>query len=338
MISQITKKVIFILVGIVVGLILVFVAFEFYWRISIEKVQVKRGNLKVTVSSSGHLKSENEANLSFKATGKIAYLPVKENQQVKKWQTVAALDRELLESALRQAKQDVIAADAELEKVYDSLRNKSGVESFDDKIKRTAAEAEKNKAFDAAKDAEKALANAVLYAPFEGTVTKVNGSIGEWVSSFSQEPLITLADFDSLYFEAEIAQEDSDEIKPGQKAIIGLDAKTEEKIQGEVYEVPTFTRTNSEGNVIVPVKIRISDYTGGLKIGWEGDAQIQIDEKVDVLLVPKKAVEKLKDENIVYVFGKRGKEKKRVRLGAFDGASWEILEGLKEFEEIAIKK
>ena len=72
MISQITKKVIFILVGIVVGLILVFVAFEFYWRISIEKVQVKRGNLKVTVSSSGHLKSENEANLSFKATGKIA--------------------------------------------------------------------------------------------------------------------------------------------------------------------------------------------------------------------------------------------------------------------------
>src|SRR3990167_7836370 len=83
--------------------------------------QVSRETVKSQVLASGKVTSENSATLHFAVGGKVVWVGVKEGDYVKRGQAIASLDREKYEIALRQAQQDVIAADAELAKVYDDI-------------------------------------------------------------------------------------------------------------------------------------------------------------------------------------------------------------------------
>ena len=137
-------------------------------------------DIKSTVISSGSVRAKDSASLTFSTAGKIAWIGVKEGATVYKGQAIASLDREKFEITLRQAQQEVVATDAALQKVYDGLP-KDKVESFTDKVNRTAAEANKNQAFDALKEAERQLRNSTIYSPIAGTITEINVITGQEV-------------------------------------------------------------------------------------------------------------------------------------------------------------
>ena len=186
--------------------------------------------------------------------------------------------------------------------------------------------------------ANRGINNASLYAPFNGLVTQVNGEVNEWVSAFSATPLVQIVDFSSLFFQAEVDQEDSDNIKIGQKAIVKLDARKNSNYQGLVYRIDRTVTTTSDNDTVVLVRIRLDNELENLKLGWKGDAQIVLKEKKDVILVPKKAVERKDGEIFVSIWKGQRVVKKVVKLGTFDGTYWEVLEGISESEELALPK
>ena len=92
---------------------------------------------------------------------------------------------------------------------------------------------------------------------------------------------------------------------------------------------------------MIPIKIRLDTDDidlRSLKLGLEGDAQIVLEERRDVILVPKRAVVRENQQAYVRLWKKGRLSKQTVVLGAFDGVNWEILEGLSEADIVALPK
>nr|MBA3948239.1 biotin/lipoyl-binding protein [Herpetosiphonaceae bacterium] len=80
-----------------------------------DTVKVRRGNLAVTVSSSGTVQPAQTADLAFGTTGTIQKVFVEEGQAVKQGQDLAALDPRDLDQQVVQAQSNLQSAQAKLE-------------------------------------------------------------------------------------------------------------------------------------------------------------------------------------------------------------------------------
>src|SRR5258708_1133647 len=106
-----SKKRFFLLV--VVILVLAFILFILTKKPEpINTTKVTKSDIKETVSASGTLEGKEVANLKFKSSGKLAYINIKEGDQVKAGQTIAGLDTQDLNISLREAERDYEAKNA----------------------------------------------------------------------------------------------------------------------------------------------------------------------------------------------------------------------------------
>lgn len=291
--------------------------------------QVSRGDIKSQVLASGSVLSKNSTTLHFAVSGKVVWVAVKEGDYVKRGQATASLDKERYEIALRQAQQDVIAADAALEKVYDDIAHSSAdTESFDEKIKRTAAEATKNKAWDAMLLAQRNLKDAVLTAPFAGTVYSLNMYAGQEI--FANTEVVKIADGSSLEFKAEVDETDIPKVQNGQIAQISFDAYEGESFNSEVLAINTQSIQTSTGATAYEVKLKLPKERNFF-LGMSGEGEITVDQKQDVLIIP---IEAVIDDKFVYVKQDGEFVKKEVSLGLSSESDAEVTSGLTEGEEI----
>jgi len=295
----------------------------------ITTVNVSREDIKSQVLASGKVTSENSATLHFAVSGKVVWTGVKEGDYVKRGQTIASLDREKYEIALRQAQQDVIAADAALEKVYDDIAHSSAdTESFDEKIKRTAAEATKNKAWDAMLLAQRNLKDATLTAPFAGFINSIDIKQGQEI--FATTEAVKIADNDFLEFTAEVDETDIPKVKTGQEAQILLDAFEGDSFDSQVSKINIQSIQTSTGATAYEVKFDLPKERDFF-LGMSGESQITIQEVADVLTVP---IEAVIDDKYVYVKRDGNFLKKEIGLGISSDTDSEVTSGLSEGEEV----
>ncbi len=306
----------------------------FYEQTKYTTTIVKKGTMQLIVAASGTLHADREANLRFGSTGRITSLPFGENSLVKKGQAVASLDI----SDLKAIQQRELKNYEDSRRALEDQRDLYKDEAITDQKKHLieSKQTEVDRSVINVEIADRAAKNASLYAPFDGVVTAVNGEINEWTNAFSSLPLVSIADFSTLYFEAEVNQENSEGISAGQPVVITFDAHKRIIHKGFVTEVSQQVKTTSDSDKVIPIKIAITDPGSNIKLHMDGDAQITIGEKNNVLLLPKRAL--LRDENGPYIFIKDGiwRQKKRIKLGEFDGTDWEILEGLRENEPVLV--
>lgn len=322
-----TKKALFITVTVLVVLFII-------TRGSADKEAIELGTAKIqTISSevvsSGKIKSVSEVDLNFAVSGKVVYIPVKEGDYIKKGQVIASLDKEIYEIALRQAKQDVIAADAILVDVYDELKDVDA-ESFDQKITRTAAEKTKNQAFDEVKEAESNLRKTTLTATAGGTLTELNITVGEEI--LYTETVASISDAQNIIFEAEIDETDVGKVLLEQKAIITLDAFPEEEIKSTVFTIGLIGITTSTEATAFEIKFSLPE-NEKYRIGMNGDISIIIEEKENVLAVP---IEAVVEDNHVWIKTDGRYVKKEVKVGLESDFEIEIISGVSEGQQVVI--
>ena len=146
------------------------------------------------------------------------------------------------------------------------------------------------------KKAEDTVEDFVVEAPIEGTVVKKNAKNGDTRdSSNSTEALCVIYDLSSLKISVEVDETEISLVKIGQKATITADAVAGE-FEGEVTKVPV-DGVNTNGVTTYTIEVQIKDY-GGLLPGMNVDAEIVVEEAVDVLVVPVNSVNR---GNIVFV-------------------------------------
>lgn len=294
----------------------------------IETKPVEQKTLQTQVSAPGVVASQSSATSRFSTSGKLVWLGIEEGQYVYAGQAIASIDAEPFQIALRQAQQDVTGADAVLSQVYDEQKKQTAAENFDQKIRRTAAETTKNKAFDAAKRAQFDLRNTTIYAPQNGTVTEVNFVAGEEVNPTSE--IAKIDNTTNLEFIGQVDEIDIGRVLPNQEATITLDAFADNPLSSYVGQIAQRAVTSTTGATAFEVTMTLPK-TQNYLIGMNGQAEIVINKKEHVVTIP---LEAIVDENFVWVKENNSFTKRSIQKGLESDTEVEITSGLKKDEHV----
>jgi multidrug efflux pump subunit AcrA (membrane-fusion protein) len=173
-----------------------------------------------------------------------------------------------------------------------------------------------------------------LKANVDGVVTKMDVKANEFptagdaiIVDGATEYVISLA----------ISQFDSVNIRVGQKAAVKVKgiAKEYEGIVSEIGQLAEKSLTSADQNSKVTVKVTITNPDENIKVGYEADAEIILDEKLATLQVNYEAVQIEENTGKKYVFtvDRTNKTEKRyVETGLETDYNIEVLNGLVEGE------
>ncbi len=176
-------------------------------------------------------------------------------------------------------------------------------------------------------DAQAAVAEATLVAPFDGMVGQVNVFPGMSVSPGTV--LVTLLDMSSMHVVARLSEVDVAPIHAGKEVELTFDAFPGETLAGTLGEIPRFG-TYENGITMFDVKVSFDASELPLRVGMGATVGVPLLRKEDVLMIPLMAV--LRDEKGAYVFVVNGRktELRRVELGISDGINIEVTDGLEQ--------
>ncbi len=185
------------------------------------------------------------------------------------------------------------------------------------------------------------LDNAVVTAPFDGIIANVNVKEGDVLSQVNYTTAIVAQIIAPSRMELDIVVKEMDipSVKLGQKVTVSVDALPDERFEGVVTSVSPLPLTASN-LVSYEVKTVFSvPQNSALKAGMGATADIIIDKRSNVLLVPSRAVKKdSQGKPIVGVLVSGQTQDRAVTLGLSDGPQTEVVNGLDEGQTIVVSK
>jgi HlyD family secretion protein len=184
--------------------------------------------------------------------------------------------------------------------------------------------------------AEDGLGDALLVAPFPGTILQVNARQGEWASPGA--PAVVLAATQQLALEINVDEVDVARLAEGQDAHLKLDALRDHGITGTVtYIAPSSSSVG--GAVAYLVKIEFDPGDLPVRLGMTADVDMVVARADDALLVPNRAVEADRAAGRYYVTCQTAggvTQRAEVRIGLRDGDHTQIVEGLEEGDRLVL--
>jgi RND family efflux transporter MFP subunit len=299
--------------------------------LQVTTAKVKQADISQTVSASGEISAETQVELKFQTSGQLAWVGVKEGDQVKKWQAIAALDRRELEKRLKKELDLYLRERTEFDDTQDTYKNTP----LSDAIKhiKERAQIDLNQTILDVEIRDLALKFATLVTPIDGVVTSIDTPVAG-INITPATAVFTVADPDSLIFETEVDETDISLIKEDQKVQLTLDAFPDEKLSGQVTQISFTSRTSRGGGTVFPVKISLPQKDGlQYRLGMNGDADFIIRSSTDVLVIP---IEALLPDNQVWV--KRGETfaKISVETKIESEAEIEVVNNLSSGDEVVV--
>ena len=173
-----------------------------------------------------------------------------------------------------------------------------------------------------------ALANTLLIAPISGTLTSVNATVGQAVST---APLVTIATLEQLNLRIYIEETDMALVKAGQRVRATFDAYPDQVLSGELTSIEPALQTVDGTPVIVAWASLDNPADITLLSGMAAEVELIAGEALGALLVPVQALRELTPTSYaVFLLQPDGQLKLTpVTIGLKDFANAEILSGLK---------
>jgi HlyD family secretion protein len=189
------------------------------------------------------------------------------------------------------------------------------------------------------------LRNSTIVSPMDGLALSRDVEVGDAVSSIlvlgSQATLImTLGDVSSVYVLGKVDQADIGKVYLNQPARIVVESFKDKKYQGRVTKISPLG-VEKDNVTTFEVRVSIQNPSGELKANMSANAEIILEEKLNVLLVPEAAVIYDKDRHTSLEVPDRkaenGRRKIAAKLGISNGVKTELIEGLKEGEKVILQ-
>lgn len=172
-----------------------------------------------------------------------------------------------------------------------------------------------------------------LKAPIAGQVIERHGAIGEIVDKGKE--LYTISDPTNVWVIADVNANDIAAVRIGQEATVHTTAYPAEAFAGKVVLVNPEVEEKSR---TVQVRIEIDNQNARLKPGMFADVEIVTSTLDNVVVIPDEAVQRLDDQEIVFVATDAHTFTKRpVKTGRAQNGNAEILDGLKDGERVVTK-
>src|SRR6059058_5395330 len=319
--SRRRRYILFGSIGIVLLLIIISViASKREKPIPVSTEKAVRKTILQTVSATGKVQPETEVKISPEVAGEIIELPVEDGQAVKKGDLLLRIKPDSYKALLEQQEAAISAAKAtNLQQKASMVRTEQDLKRADDMFaKKTISIQEYNAAqaaFDVAKNtyesslheieraqaassqARDSLSKTTIYAPLDGTVTLLNSKLGERLvatGQFAGTEVMRVADLGHVEARVDVNENDVVNVKLGDKANVKIDAYSDRKFHGTVYQIANTGKTTGAGTqeevTNFEVKIRIDDHDVTLKPGLSCTADIETNMVKDVVAVPIQAV------------------------------------------------
>ncbi len=358
--------------------------------VTVQTEKVEKRNVTQVVSATGKINPVYQVKISAEATGEIVSLPVKEGDVVKKGQLLVRIkpdnyeaQRNRAAAGLDQSRSSLNSTKAALDKVESDykrvqslyqkkLASDSELEASKSIYLQTLGnyEAQKSGVIQAEaslKDADVNLNKTLVFAPMNGTVSKLGVELAERVLGSNFSPgteMLTVADLSKMEATVNVDENDVVLISVGDTAKVHVDAFSDKTFKGVVSQIGNSAVTKGLGTqdevVNFQVKILILNPENKLRPGMSCDADIETEKKQNVLTVPIQSVTarvekqnigtsqgeqsdneaKIKKERsnkpkeVVFVIKENKAKMIEVKTGISDDTNIEILSGLKGDEDI----
>ena len=232
---------------------------------------------------------------------------------------------------LDQAQEELLIATKDLEASSKSLQLANS--KLEEDLKLLNAEVESARA--AVRIAEAELSYATLKAPISGIIAAVFTQEGETVAAGLSAPtFVTIIDLERLQVETYVDEVDIGKIEIGQKATYSVEAFPSIDIHGEVVAI--YPKAILRENVVFYNVIVKSPNSQQVILRPEMTANVSIflELRKNVLVVPVTSVKKSGGSNLVFLLEKGKPVRQEVQVGLKLGRFIEIINGLKEGDEV----
>jgi len=302
-------------------------------------IKPRKTDLVDYVDVSGEVKAEEQATLKFQTSGRLVWIGVKEGDWVNKWQTIASLDKRELEKKLQKEVYDYLSERWDFEQSHEDY-DTSGL-PLEKSILTDAAKRVLEKAqFDLNKsvlDLEIAKISrdlASIYSPIKGIVVSIDSPVAG-VNITPATATFTIANPEAMIFEANVDEADIAKVKVDQKVIISLDAYPDQEITGEIDKINFNATTTRGGGTAFPIEVKLPENEDlKFKIGLNGDGEIIIDERTDVLSVPLETVKEKDGKSYVEIIKNKKIQSVEIETGISTDSRMEIITGLSGEEKV----
>ncbi len=374
-------------------------------KVATEKVT--RRNITETISASGKIQPETEVKISPEVSGEIVDIFFKEGDKVKKGDLLLKIKPDIyistlerMEASLNSAKANLANSKAQLAQAQAKMvqqelsykRNKklweekaisdadyenalaqyqsqqAGLKSAEESVKASEFSVISSEA--SVKEANENLIKTSIFAPMDGTMSKLNVEKGERVVGTAQmagTELLTIANLNRMEVKVEVNENDIVRLSLGDTAKIEIDAYLNHPFTGVVTEIANSansTGLSAEQVTTFDVKILIlkssyNDLLEGkpdnfypLRPGMSATVDIQTEKVFHVIAIPVQCVTSRTDslaedtdntnttgndntiQEIVFVYKDNKVHLRQVTTGIQDNDYFEIKNGLKEGEEV----
>jgi HlyD family secretion protein len=193
--------------------------------------------------------------------------------------------------------------------------------------------------------AEEDLRNSTIVSPMDGLVLSRDVEVGDAVSSIlilgSQATLVmTLGDVSEVYVKGKVDEADIGKVYLGQPARIVVESFKDKKFEGKVTRISPMG-VEKDNVTTFEVRVSIHNPTGELKANMTANAEILLEQKHSVLLIPEAAViydrERRTTVEIPDPKAEKGRRKVAVKLGISNGVKTEVLDGLREGQQVILQ-
>ena len=269
--------------------------------IEVSVMELGRKDLKSQVVADGVLQPETEVKLSSNNTTYITDIAVKEGDFVKKGDFLMSLDDRQQKAATAASKASVEATkvnlnNAEIKRNRQEELYKKGLISDQEMENTNSSYASALSSFNNAEaryiQDEDALSKLRLIAPQDGTITFIDGEVGDLAQGgmFNPSVLLKLSDLSKMEVYVNVNENDIADISINDAAIIEVDAYQDQKFKGIVKEVAYAATTSSGGSqqqvTNFEVKIQMLEVVDGMRPGMSATVEIITEERNQVLAIP----------------------------------------------------
>ncbi len=329
---------------------------------------VRRATVSETISAAGTLASTYTGAANFTTGGKVTSIDVKVGDVVSAGQKLATIDGTTASKQLQVAKANLAVAQENLTDAEDATTTPtpSNGQQQSAATSVTSLQAKLDQAQLDVQTAQASVDATVLYAPGAGTVTAVNGTVGQQSSSggsasssagtsssasgqggqnsssassssssSASTGFITLTNMTGLVANTSVAEIDVSKVKTGQTATVTLNALPDKPIQATVSSI-NLTPTTSGSVVSYGAQLTLTNPPDGLRPGQSASVVITVAQAQNALSVPAAAVQTVGTNSFVTVQENGQNVPRAVQVGIRGESTVEITSGLTEGENVVL--
>lgn len=248
-----------------------------------------------------------------------------------------------IKNTIKNSNDSIASIELTINEKTESLKDlKAGTDALDIESSQLTVKQREN----SLRDAQSALADYTLRAPFDGIIASVSAKKNDSVSSGT---IIGTLMTKQKVVEVSLNEVDVAKIKVGQKASMTFDAIEDLEMTGKVVQIDSIG-TVSSGVVSYTVKIAFDTQNDNVKPGMSVSASIITETKTDILLISSSAIKTKNGQNYVQtipnplttttqdetttVTSAESPTQKAITLGIADDTNSEVINGLNQGDKI----